>query len=249
MWRQAQAARCRHFLRRQINGTISIMAFSGAFVKPFRPAFDAGLAAAAVPWYLAGGAPAPIAVYQPKGAASLAASYVNLANPGTYDAAPGVAPTHDAAAGWTLNGSTQYLSTGILPVNNQTWSILARVSGAGNSPYGYVLNTATSDSSLYLYPAYSDNKAYYSSGSYIGVSPNITSGTMAVAANTAYRNGVSDGTIASGGAAFTTTLLIGKVSNSPSGFFKGNIQAIAIWDTSTGHATWMPQVMAACALI
>ena len=61
------------------------------------------------PWYLAGGISAAncLAAYQPKGAASLAASYSNLANPGTYNAAPGVAPTFDASTGWTFNGSTQ----------------------------------------------------------------------------------------------------------------------------------------------
>ncbi len=46
---------------------------------------------AEIPWWLAGGIPAEncIAAYQPKGAASYAASKVNLANPGTYDAYEG----------------------------------------------------------------------------------------------------------------------------------------------------------------
>jgi hypothetical protein len=51
-------------------------------------------------WYVAG--QTCVAAYQPIGAPSLAASYVILANPGTYDAAPGVAPTFDAATGWTV---------------------------------------------------------------------------------------------------------------------------------------------------
>lgn len=72
----------------------------GVFAPPFRPAFGgAASPPAAAPWYLAGGAPTPIAVYQPKGAASLAASYVNLANPGTYDAAADV-PGYGAPT-WT----------------------------------------------------------------------------------------------------------------------------------------------------
>jgi hypothetical protein len=97
------------------------MAFAPIFQRPFSSPFDRRAAAAAVPWWLAGGVAAAnaIAVYQPKGAADLAASYVNLANPGTYDAAPGTAPTFDAATGWTFNGSTQYLTTGV--TNGAAW--------------------------------------------------------------------------------------------------------------------------------
>ena len=58
-------------------------------------------AGAAAQWWLSGGVSAAncVAAYQPIGATSLAASYTNLANPGTYTAAPGVAPTFDAATG------------------------------------------------------------------------------------------------------------------------------------------------------
>ena len=70
-----------------------------------------------------------IAAYQPKGAADLAASYVNLITPGTYNAAPGTAPTFDAATGWTFNGSTQYLTTGVVPASG--YSMLVRVADMG----------------------------------------------------------------------------------------------------------------------
>ena len=60
---------------------------------------------AIIPWYLAGGVdPAHcIAAYQPKGAASYAASKINLANPGTYDITEknaGVEPSWSAENGW-----------------------------------------------------------------------------------------------------------------------------------------------------
>ena len=73
-------------------------------------------AAGAVSWWLAGGVSAAnaIGVYQPKGAASLAASYSNLANPGTYDAAPGTAPAWAAGTGWQfVRGLATYLTTGV----------------------------------------------------------------------------------------------------------------------------------------
>lgn len=75
-------------------------------------------------WWLAGGASGCVAAYQPKGAASLAASYVNLANPGTYDAAPGVAPT--LSSGWVFNGSTQYLLSNI-PAGQKPCTFIARI--------------------------------------------------------------------------------------------------------------------------
>jgi len=87
---------------------------------------------AAVDWWLSGGINAAnaIVVYQPKGAASYAASLVNLANPGTYDAYAGSAPTWAAGTGWTFNGSTQYLyahSSGFSTlVSNGAYTFCAR---------------------------------------------------------------------------------------------------------------------------
>ena len=92
-----------------------------------------------VPWYLSGGVSRAncLAAYQAIGAASLAESYVNLVNPGTYDLSGGTAPTWAAESGWTFNGADQYKTTGIDPAANatQTWSMIVRYSnctaGAG----------------------------------------------------------------------------------------------------------------------
>jgi hypothetical protein len=59
--------------------------------------------------------------YKPKGAASQAASYINLANPGTGNAAPGTAPSWNAATGWTfVSASSQYLTTSLNPSSGDT---------------------------------------------------------------------------------------------------------------------------------
>jgi hypothetical protein len=67
---------------------------------------------------MSGGAPAIsfpsgcIAAYYPIGAASLAASYTNLANPGVSDATTLTPPTWDAVNGWKFDAaSSQYLET------------------------------------------------------------------------------------------------------------------------------------------
>lgn len=86
---------------------------------------------AVTPWYLAGGVAKAtcLAAYQAIGAASLAESYVNLANPGTYNLSGGVAPTWAAETGWTFDGSSQYKLTGITPAAGaaQTMSMIARL--------------------------------------------------------------------------------------------------------------------------
>lgn len=101
------------------------------FSPPFRAPFVSPIASPGTvvePWYLAGGVALAnaVAVYQPIGAASLAASYVNLANPGTYDAAPGVAPTWAGASGWVFNGTSQYLRVGAAVVGSPPFSMIAR---------------------------------------------------------------------------------------------------------------------------
>jgi hypothetical protein len=63
------------------------------------------------PWYSVNGIAATVA-YQAKGAASYSASKSNLANPGTYDAVEGDAPSWSSASGWTFNGSSNYLLIG-----------------------------------------------------------------------------------------------------------------------------------------
>ena len=130
----------RHPLIRPIGGTVATIRL--------------GTSAAVIPWYLSGGIAAAncLAAYTPKGAASLAASYNNDAAPGngladgTYDAAPGVAPTWASATGWTFDGSTQYLKTGVDLLHPYT-TIIRIVSIANPSTADYshgILGTSPS---------------------------------------------------------------------------------------------------------
>lgn len=185
--------------------------------------------AAASSWWLSGGISAAncVAAYAPKGSASLAASYTNLANPGTYNAAPGVAPTFNTATGWTFNGSTQYLTTGIVPSGDQTWSVLVKFSNwsVDNSR----LIGAFSVLEIFRVPF------FYRSAAQSSTMTAISSGVIALAGRQGYQNGSVDGsTIPSGSVSGTTSFYIAarNVSNSASQFASVDIQALAIYNTT-----------------
>ncbi len=231
----------------------------GVFVPSFRPVFDPIGAVAAPPaanWWEAGGAPTPVAVYQPKGAASQAASYVNLVNPGTYDAAPGVAPSWSSGTGWAWNGSTQYLTTGIVPVVDRTWSAIVRFSDASAVDYAVPFGVQTNDGNgnvvFDVLPNPVSQAGGWENSGYLLMTGGVSAGVMAIAGDTGYLDGVAE----SGSISFQAGINVAEITigcrnlgASQAMFFNGKIQALAIWDTSTGHATWMPAVSAAVALI
>lgn len=215
-------------------------------------AVKAGGAAAVPSWWLVAGKTC-IAAYQPKGAGSLPLSYVNLANPGTYDAAPGVAPTWASATGWTGNGSTMYLDTGWTPEADQSKSILIRYSG-------YTSGADIALSSIYIISGTlqsfgiirsNANTAYFRNGSQLPVTiTGQTAGVLAVAGNKAYINGVDGGiSISSDSNAFSGTLpiLAGWNNGSIGNYFAGSVQAVAIYsDTLTaGEVAVVSAAMAA----
>jgi hypothetical protein len=178
-----------------------------------------------------------IAAYQPKGAASLAASYVNLANPGTYNAAPGVAPSFDAATGWGFT-TTQFLITGVRMF--QPYSVIMRYSGAiaplsNQIPFGIV---AVSPSTIiYQLIISSVTTLTFANGSANNITDVLSSaaGVAAISANKAYFNG-ADTLLDLGGAwAFDPNpsggCYIGarNLNGSKNNGFTGNIQSFGIW--------------------
>lgn len=146
-------------------------------------------------WWLSGGVAAAncVAAYQAKGAASLAASYVNLANPGTNNAAPGVAPTFNAETGWTFNGTTQYLRTGLIPANDQSWSMLIRYSDMAGSSLSVMYEAdwpARGSFGFNIRP--SDWLCFVNNGGEGYITISSTGGVLGVAGNRGYYNGTQD---------------------------------------------------------
>lgn len=225
------------------------MAFQAVFPRVMHLAFGPGLeTSTAVSWWQVTGKTC-VAAYQPLGAASLDASYINLVNPGTYDAAPGVAPTLDAN-GWVFNGSSQYLTTGIDPAQDQSWSALVRFSGATRgvicTPLGQQGFTGNNSFSLDLRFA---DQMQFRNGATLITSQTANAGVMGMAGATAYLNAISQGTITAGTADIVYGLYIGaqNYTNSPNRYYAGNIQALVIYSAAltAGEVAAVSAAMAA----
>jgi hypothetical protein len=175
-----------------------------------------------------------VAAYQPIGAPSLAASYVNLANPGTYDAAPGVAPTFDSATGWTFDGVTQYLDSGVILAYEHSYFIRFSDLDTGGD-FDTIFGVATP--AYRIFPnRYGDTRYYYNS-LYVNFphGGSRVDGILGMVNNLGYYNGVHEGTVdAEVGAnvEFSAYIGAGNYSNSMYLPCKTKIQAIAIYSTT-----------------
>jgi hypothetical protein len=192
-------------------------------------------------WWLAGGVnPADVAaVWQPIGAASLAASYLRIAGSlGHANIDPalvgGVAPTFDGSS-WIFNGTNQFLQTGVHAVMG--YSMLVRFSGLSASKTLQCIAGTFIDSRYYLFPVYASGglDRLYGAGGFVNATPIVTSGVMCVAGQQGYLNGVADGGLISTqpgnmGEIFIANL--NRISTTTNQFANGRVQAIAIYTTT-----------------
>lgn len=181
-------------------------------------------------WDLDGAIACCVAAYQPKGAANIAASYINLANPGVNNAAPGVAPAHNPATGWTFDGATTWLTTSY-DANVNTCSLIVRVANCSLVSAG---RCAIGDARNSLSPGWFNARRYRNGNASIlnvGVT-NLAAGVMMVTPTEAFLNGASDGALATDGTNIAGALLIGAdgLGGAPLGFYLlGDIIALGIY--------------------
>lgn len=227
--------------------------FAAPFSNPFvPPAGGEDAVAPVVSWWLSGGISAAncLAAYTPKGAASLAASYDNNAAPGNgladgaYDTAPGVAPSFDAATGWTFNGSSQYLKTGVRLY--QPYTVISSYNNAGFSSSDYHFGIVSTSPSTIFYD-YQISAGFISSfangssrDSFTTVS--VTTGIACIAGAKAYWNGADTLLSLDSSWAYDPNpsggCFIGSrnFSGSPNGYNDCVITAFAIYNTTLTSA-------------
>lgn len=189
-------------------------------------------------WFDDGGAiTGCLVAYDAIGASSLADSYVNEANPGTYNAAPGVAPSWASGTGWTFNGTTHYLTTGLVPPSvNMT--VLVRYSGGVASGTGYLYGTfnSTYGQLLRYYTAgfirYRNGSAPFDGSAF------VSSAVVGVAGPKAYKNGVDEGITLGQEGVSPLAIYLGCLDNNgtPTAHAVSNIQAVAIYSGTLNAA-------------
>jgi alpha-L-fucosidase len=212
--------------------TIKLVAYKGTHES-------VGVTTTATPekWYLADGVTSSnaVGVYKPAGAGSLNASYSNIANPGTNDAIPEVAPTFDDTTGWIFGG-TNYLSTGLIPTNDQTWSMIIKYShfsdSAGQKFLAGLYHDADRCFGISLLP---NQISMYNGGGGAGSVFNITipsSGVLCISGKNTYLDGIAlGGQAVVGTGNYTYDIIIGADHYaSILQFFTGRIQSIAIYN-------------------
>lgn len=191
---------------------------------------------AASGWWEAGGAACCWAAYQPKGAASFAASLTDLSGNGHDAVNPGGAntPGWDVVSGWTFDGMQQYLTTTFVPQNDQSQSMIVRFSDVPDDGEPYWISGMREDEevdSLFMI-ALEDGGLYYGNGSF-EAGTEALAGVCAVAGNQGYLNGVADGNvIGAWGMVPTISTYIGAVNfeDVPIFHLQGYIQAFALYD-------------------
>ena len=204
-------------------------------------------AGAAVPWWLAGGAPEPVAVYEPAAAANLADSYIpTIATVGNTTLDPaiagGVAPTFDA--GWVGDGSAQ-LRTGIVP--NANFAALIRFRSASNAAMAFGMSAGGAAQFRIGHSPVND-VIVYAFGVVVDVEPFVADGVFGIAGGRAYRNGVDEG-VSLGSYTGTGIEMYILAANGIFARSNATIEYVAIWDTSANHTVWMPAVSAAMAAL
>ena len=189
------------------------------------------------PWWLYGGINPSVcaAAYQPLGAADLAASYVNLTGNAAYNAADGTAPTFNAATGWTFNGSSQYLKTGVI-IDSYDWGFFTRFTDGLTTDVRAIAGArigASGDKRFNIFPSLS-GVTYYSNGAALAIAASsFTYGVLGLSKNHGYANGVAvAGTIGTGTAIANIENYIGGVNidGTASYLWAGKVQAHVIYN-------------------
>lgn len=194
------------------------------------------------PWWLAGGIDpsACVAAYQAVGAASLEASYINLANPGTYTLTNVNGLTCNSITGW-VGEDTKYLNTGISDITIGIGSIFVRFTDATRNTTEYLFGSVISNHFFFCNPQRLNAFDRYGLISTLGTRSKNQSGVVGISGTYAYANGSIDGEeLASGTATLSGPILLLGASTNAGGSsnttFIGQVQAASIYKyTHTPH--------------
>lgn len=187
------------------------------------------------------------AAYQPKGAASLAASYIDLTGNGN-NCGPGVAPGWNAVNGWIFNATNQWLDTSFIPQIDQSQSMLMQFTNYTSVGVEMAMGVRTGGGDYLIAPNYTGS-ILRGNGGNISVAPGLLIGNIGVAGSQGYRNGVAEGApfgAWGAGGAFSVYIGCWNQTGAPLRFCATYIQAVSLYDCTltpaevAAVAAWMP---------
>lgn len=185
-------------------------------------------------WWEAGGADNCVVAYQAKGAASYAASLVNLANPGTNDAvtAPSCnAPDWTAANGWDFDATnTEALRVGGMTTNAQRSYIISLVGVDGTPDTACAIGDAWSG----IYAVNYGSVRYLAQSGGFNYGSELGTAVLALTPASGYRDGSNVGNITTMGTlgrvlAIGTEGVNSTTVNTSNRLLTGYITALAIY--------------------
>ncbi len=204
--------------------------YCGLMARAGGDLFDDFQVAEALWWTVAG--KTCVAAYDAIGAASLADSYTDESGSGN-DAAPGVAPSWAAGTGWTFNGSTQYLTTGVTP--GDAYTVIARYSGFAGASDHAVFGVRVGSKHFEYFAKTSGVSNFVRNGAYRGAASALAGATVALASHACYVDGAAITPVGGSADPAQSALYIGASNNTAAAYFAAcDIQAVAIYsDTLT----------------
>lgn len=178
-----------------------------------------------------------------KGAASLAASYVDRV--GTTTLTEGVTPTL-VAGGWLFGGT--YLKTGLVP--NGDWMMMVQYVGGGD-PSGTICGTNLATAPRFTISPNTSGwagRVQYGYNSVSYVAPQLAAGNLCIAGATAYRNGASDGALSAWSGTNAIEIGIGSGGDGSGAWYGGPVVAVGLKATTLSAAAVAAAMAAMAAL-
>jgi len=193
--------------------------------------------------------PGVVAAYQPIAAPGPLLARYNQAHGGDnrYKATDGTAPTWRGAMGWTFDGATQYLASGVVP--SVGWSALGMVSGTSGT--AFIVGSFNGGSTRYGSGIATSNAYSYGSG-VTASAITVVTGARCLAPPSGYTYGRFDANVTGTWSGTAAQLYIGARNRaditSIDSYLAGQILAVSIYarPLSSSEAWMASRQMAYC---
>ena len=205
------------------------MTFGSTFGRVLSPTFQPSSQAAAAGggwWDLNGTISSCVAAYQPKGAASYAATLVNLTGNATYDATEVVAPGWSSDSGWEFDNTSEGFDIGLTGLSPLSTSVIIRYWRPTLHIYGRAIFLAGTNLRYYVLE---NNMCFWGSANYQTITGGGGDLIGAIAGYKAYLNGSFTNDLDT---SKTGTMTATKIGQTYSDGTAVNLYAMAIYNAA-----------------